>query len=89
LGITVRWVGTLLKRLRVHGDGGLRHRLRGKRSNHKAPEELKRRAVELFWEKKQARLWHENQIALVLMGLAVGREKQVQLPSLKTLHCDE
>src|SRR5215472_7354228 len=29
LGISVRWVRTLLKRLRVHGDGGLRHRLRG------------------------------------------------------------
>src|SRR5438128_5751513 len=28
LGISVRWVGTLLKRLRVHGDRGLRHRLR-------------------------------------------------------------
>src|SRR6266496_4849353 len=45
LGISVRWVGMLLKRLRVHGDRGLRHRLRGKRSNRKAPEELKQRAV--------------------------------------------
>src|SRR5262249_13683497 len=59
LGISVRWVRTLLKRLRVHGDRGLRHRLRGKRSNHKTPEELKRRAVELFRQKKQARLWHD------------------------------
>jgi len=48
LGISVRWVRTLLNRLRVHGDRGLRHRLRGKGSNHKAPEELKRRAVELI-----------------------------------------
>src|SRR6266480_3180328 len=59
LGISVRWVGTLLKRLRVHGDRGLRHRLRGKRSNRKAPEELKQRAVELFLQKQQARLWHD------------------------------
>jgi transposase len=59
LGISVRWVRTLLKRLRMHGDRGLRHRLRGKRSNHKAPEELKQRAVELFRQKKQARLWHD------------------------------
>ena len=36
LGISVRWVRMLLKRLRVHGDRGLWHRLRGKRSNHKA-----------------------------------------------------
>ncbi len=28
-GISVRWVGMLLKRLRVDGDRGLRHRLRG------------------------------------------------------------
>src|SRR6266478_586430 len=59
LGISVRWVGTLLKRLRVDGDCGLRHGLRGKRSNRKAPEELKQRAVELFRQKKQARLWHD------------------------------
>src|SRR6266496_3056033 len=59
LGISVRWVGMLLKRLRVHGDRGLRHRLRGKRSNRKAPEELKQRAVELFRQKQQARLWHD------------------------------
>jgi hypothetical protein len=52
LGISVRWVRTLLKRLRVHGDRGLRHRLQGKRSNHKAPEEPKQRAVELFRQKK-------------------------------------
>ena len=70
LGISVRWVGTLLKRLRVHGDGGLRHRLRGKRSNHKAPEELKRRAVELFWQKKQARLWHDYGPTLAAEELA-------------------
>ena len=59
LGISVRWVRTLLKRLRVQGDGGLRHGLRGRRSNHKAPEEVRRRAVELFRDKKQARLWHD------------------------------
>ena len=59
LGISVRWVRTLLGRLRVHGDAGLRHRLRGKRSNRKAPEERKRRAVQLYRQKKQARLWHD------------------------------
>jgi transposase-like protein len=59
LGISVRWVRTLLGRLRVHGDAGLRHRLRGKRSNRKVPEELKRRAVQLYRQKKQARLWHD------------------------------
>jgi hypothetical protein len=60
LGISVRWVGTLLKRLRVHGDRGLRHRLRGKRSNHKAPGELK----------QQARLWHDYGPTLAAEELA-------------------
>jgi len=48
----VRWV-------RKQGDAGLRHRLRGRRSNHKAAEELKQRAIGLYREKKQARLWHD------------------------------
>src|SRR5437870_13333987 len=80
LGISVRWVRTLLKRLRVHGDRGLRHRLRGKRSNHKAPEELKQRAVELFRQKKQARLWHDYGPTLAAEelaeqhGIAISRE---------------
>lgn len=70
LGISVRWVRTLLKRLRGHGDRGLRHRLRGKPSNHKAPEELKRRAIELFRQKKQARLWHDYGPTLAAEELA-------------------
>src|SRR6266480_2868142 len=73
-------MATLLKRLRVHGGRGLRHRLRGKRSNHKAPEELKRREVELFWQKKQARLWHDYGPTLAAEelaeqhGIAISRE---------------
>ena len=59
LGMSVRWVRTLLKRLRVDGDSGLRHRLRGRASNRKAPEELRRRAVEVFRQKNKARLWHD------------------------------
>ncbi|HET7442929.1 MAG TPA: ISNCY family transposase [Terriglobales bacterium] len=70
LGISVRWVRSLLKRLRVHGDGGLRHRLRGKASNRKTPEELKRRAVEVFRQKKQARLWHDYGPTLAAEELA-------------------
>jgi transposase-like protein len=70
LGISVRWVRTLLGRLRVHGDAGLRHRLRGKRSNRKVPEELKRRAVQLYRQKKQARVWHDYGPTLACEELA-------------------
>ena len=52
LGISVRWVRTLLKRLRKEGDSALRHRLRGRASNRKTPEAVKRRVVELFRQKR-------------------------------------
>jgi DNA-binding Lrp family transcriptional regulator len=83
LGISVRWVRTLLKRLRVHGDGGLRHRLRGKRSNHKAPEELKGRAVELFRQKKQARLWHDYGPTLAAEELSAQHGIKVSRETLR------
>src|SRR5713101_7814507 len=45
LGLSTRWVRTLLKRLRREGDTALRHRLRGRPSNRKMPEAVKRRCV--------------------------------------------
>src|SRR5258705_4427699 len=48
LGLSERWVRTLLRRLRREGDKALRHRLRGRPSNRKTPEAVKRRVVELF-----------------------------------------
>ena len=56
LGLSVRWVRKLLVRQRAGGDGALRHRLRGRASNRKTPEAVKRRAVELYRQKKQAKL---------------------------------
>jgi transposase-like protein len=48
LGISVRWVRTLLKRLLREGDRALRHRLRGRPSNRKTtPEAVKLAAEEL------------------------------------------
>ena len=59
LSLSVRWIRALVKRWRDGGDGVLRHGLRGRPSNRKTPEAVKRRAVELYREKKQARLWHD------------------------------
>jgi transposase len=59
LSLSVRWVRALLKRWRAGGDGVLRHGLRGRPSNRKTAEAVQRRAVELYREKKQARLWHD------------------------------
>jgi hypothetical protein len=52
LGLSLRWVRKLLVRLRTRGDGALRYGLRGRASNRKTPEAVKRRAVELYRQKK-------------------------------------
>src|ERR671924_96858 len=64
LGLSVRWVRKLLLRLRARGDRGLRHGLRGRASNRKTPEAVKRRAVELYREKKQAKLWQQHRAGI-------------------------
>ena len=45
LGVTDRWVRKLLVRVKQEGDGGVVHRLRGKRSNRRLPESLRARVV--------------------------------------------
>ena len=70
LRISVRWVGVLLKRWQAGGDEGLRHGLRGRPSNRKTPEAMKRRAVELYRQKQQARLWHDYGPTLAAEELA-------------------
>jgi len=80
LGLSVRWVRKLLLRLRAGGDAGLRHGLRGRRSNRKTSETVKQRAVELYREKKQAKLWHDYGPRLAVEelaeqhGIAISRE---------------
>ena len=80
LGLSVRWVRALLVRLRAGGDGALRHGLRGRPSNRKTPEAVRRRAVELYREKKQAKLWHDYGPTLAAeelaedYGIAISRE---------------
>src|SRR6516162_5354005 len=70
LGLSVRWVRKLLVRLRTRGDGGLRHGLRGRASNRKTPEAVKRQVVELYRAKKAAKLWHDYGPTLAAEELA-------------------
>jgi transposase len=70
LGLSVRWVRTLLQRLRKEGDRALRHRLRGRPSNRKTAEVVRRRGVELFRQKQQAKLWHDYGPTLATEELA-------------------
>jgi hypothetical protein len=66
----VCWVRKLLVRLRARGDNALRHGLRGRPSNRKMPEAVKRRAMALFRERKQATLWHDYGPTLAAEELA-------------------
>src|SRR4029077_596924 len=59
LGISVRWVRACRNLVRKEGDSALRHGLRGRPSNRKTAEAVKRRVLELFRQKQQARLWHD------------------------------
>ena len=83
LGLSVRWVRKLLVRLRTRGDGGLRHGLRGRASNRKTPEAVKRRAVELYRKQKQAQLWHDYGPTLAAEELAEQHGIQVSRETLR------
>lgn len=83
LGLSVRWVRKLLVRLRRQGDGGLRHRLGGRASNRKTPEAVKRRAVELYRQKKQSKLWHDYGPTLAAEELAAQHGIKVSRETLR------
>ena len=70
LGVSVRWVRKLLVRWRARGDVALRHGLRGRSSNRKTREAVKRRAVEVYRQNKQAKLWHDYGPTLAAEELA-------------------
>jgi len=48
LCLSTRQIRRIVRRIKVEGDGGIVHRLRGKRSNRKRPEQIRRKAIELY-----------------------------------------
>jgi len=50
IGLSDRQIRRLIKRIRVEGDDGICHRLRGKASNRRIPRKVKERALKLFEE---------------------------------------
>src|SRR5215471_3230975 len=83
LGLSERWIRELLVRVRRRGDEGLGHGLRGRPSNRKTPEKVKRRVVELFREKKQAKLWHDYGPTLAVEELAADYGIVISRESLR------
>jgi transposase len=48
MGVSDRWVRTLLKRMKKQGDAVVVHALRGRPSNRKLPAETQKQAVEIL-----------------------------------------
>jgi len=79
LGLSVRWVRKLLVQLRARG-WRTATRAAWRASNRKTPEAVKRQVVELYREKRQAKLWHDYGPTLAAeelaedYGIAISRE---------------
>jgi hypothetical protein len=67
----------------AEGDSALRHRLRGRPSNRKTPEAVKRRVLELFRQKQQAKLWHDYGPTLAAEELAEDHGIRVNRETLR------
>ena len=75
MGISERWVRKLLARMRKEGDRAVLHRLRGRRSNRKIPDQEQQRAVE--WVQREYRDFGPTLASEYLserQGIRVSRE---------------
>src|SRR5260370_38211079 len=57
MGVSDRWVRTLLKRMNQQGDAVVVHGLRGRPSNRKLPAKIQRQAPESQLWPRQRNLW--------------------------------
>src|SRR5208283_4568326 len=53
ISLSERQIRRIVRRIQQEGDGGLRHKSRGQRSNRKTPEKFGKRIVELYRQKYQ------------------------------------
>ena len=70
LGVSSRWVRTLLQRMKHEGDRAVMHRLPGRPSNRKLPAMLKQRVLQRFVAQKRAKQWHGYRPTLATEELA-------------------
>ena len=80
LGLSVRQVRRLKKRVRLLGPEGVIHRLRGSRSSRRTPEDVQRQVKELYEERYAG--WNMAHLAERLAGahgIALSRERLRQL----------
>jgi transposase len=75
IGLSDRQIRRLIKRIRLEGDEGICHRLRGKASNRRIPRKVKERALKLFREEYQDfNLVHATEKLAEIHGIAINDE---------------
>src|SRR5579862_5170892 len=79
LGVSERWVRTLLKRMKKHGDAGVVHGLRGRPSNRKVPEKTRKQALAILKQPD----WHDFGPTFAAEQLAKRHQIQVGKETLR------
>ncbi len=83
LGLSRRWVKKLVGRMRQQGDRGVMHRLRGRGSNRKIPEAVRRRALALIEKQRREQQWHDYGPTLLAEELAAEHGLEVSRETLR------
>src|SRR5450755_4590694 len=79
MGVSDRWVRTLLKRMKKRGDGVVVHALRGRASNRKIAAKEQARAIELLKQPE----WHDFGPTFASQQLAKRHKLQVSKETLR------
>src|SRR5438445_172274 len=79
MGVSDRWVRTLLKRMKKRGDAVVVHGLRGRASNRKIPAKTQQRAMAILQEPD----WHDFGPTFAAEQLAKRHQIQVGKETLR------
>jgi transposase len=82
LGLTTRQIKRLCKRYQTEGPKGLISQKRGSKGNHKLPEDLKQKAVQIIWSKYQdfgPTLAREKLLELDHINLSIGTVRNLMI----------
>ena len=79
MGVSDRWVRTLLKRMKKRGDGVVVHGLRGRASNRKLPAQTQKQALTILQEPD----WHDFGPTFAAQQLAKRHQIQVGKETLR------
>ena len=75
IGLSDRQIRRMIKRILEAGDEGICHQSRGKRSNHRIPEQVKEKTLRLFRKDyKDFNLTHATEALFETHGITINRE---------------